>query len=318
MKALIFKTFFYFILIIIVLECYVRIFHLYTEVPVRYIDEVGVEKSLSNQTGYAVTGNRRQNYSEYHINSFGFNSYREFSPSKDKIEVALVGDSFIEGMHQDYYDSTGKKIEDKLVGVDVYEYGYAGYDLANQLYLLKAYKDDFEKIDHVIFYIKYANDFDNAIYKQNHQRIAMLKSPLFKLRDSFKLLSYASSIGVVDPIKDLAIKIMNRGRKISKISNTGKQTDKDLEKIQNFEALVSAYGFDKSKMSFLLNSATTSQLFLDYCKSHDYHIIDFADTFIKSEKPTTLIYDMHWNNHGRELISLKISNYLKKKLNLQN
>jgi hypothetical protein len=40
----------------------------------------------------------------------GFNSHREFfTPSEDKFEIALIGDSCIEGFHQDFYDSTGKK-----------------------------------------------------------------------------------------------------------------------------------------------------------------------------------------------------------------
>ena len=318
MKKLIFKSILYVFLIIIALEVYVRIFHLYTEVPVRYIDKFGVEKSVSNQTGYAVTGNRRQNHSEYHINDFGFNSYREFTPSENKIEVAIIGDSFIEGMHQDYYNSTGKKVENKLNDVEVYEYGYAGYDLANQMYLLEAYKEDFDKIDHIIFYIKYENDFDNAIYKPNHERIALLKSPLFKVRDKFKLLSYASSIGIVDPIKDFAIRIINRGKKTANHEQRVEQIDEDPIKIKNFKVLLETYGFNKSKMSFLLDSSTTSQKFLDYCKSNNYDLIDFHQVFKNSTKPTTLIYDMHWNDHGRELISQEIASYLKKKLNLQN
>ena len=109
MKKLFIKSTLYLFLIIIVLEIFVRIFHLYTETPVRFIDKFDVEKSIPNQIGHAVTGNRNQNYSEYSINDFGFNSFREFTPTEDKIEIAIIGDSFIEGFHQDYDDSTGKK-----------------------------------------------------------------------------------------------------------------------------------------------------------------------------------------------------------------
>ena len=125
------------------LEIWVRVFHLTKDYPVRYIDEFGVEKWMPNQDGFSVTGNRRQNFSEYHINNFGYNSYREYNPSKDKVEIALVGDSFVEGFHQNYYNSTGKKIEKILNGIEVYEFGYAGYDLADELHLIHQYQSTF-------------------------------------------------------------------------------------------------------------------------------------------------------------------------------
>jgi hypothetical protein len=313
MKKLFLKSLLYLFLIIICLELLVRLFHLYTDVPTRIIDNKGVEKSLPNQTGYAVTGNRRQNFSKYHINNSGFNSYREFKPTKEKIEIAVIGDSFIEGMHQDYFDSTGKKLERKLKNVEVYEYGYAGYDLSNQLYLINAYKEDFELIDHIIIYFKYQNDLFKGSYTPNNERIALLKSPLFRIRDEFKLLKYVSDNGIIDPIKTFVINL-TRKIKINELQKDKKeeQLDKDLIYLENFKKLVSTYGFDKQKISFLLNSKTTSKVFLDYCKLNGYQIIDFADAIENSKRRTTLIYDMHWNNYGRELVASVIADYFKK------
>ena len=315
MKKLFIKSTLYLFLIIIVLEIFVRIFHLYTETPVRFIDKFDVEKSIPNQIGHAVTGNRNQNYSEYSINDFGFNSFREFTPTEDKIEIAIIGDSFIEGFHQDYDDSTGKKIEKKLENIEVYEYGYAGYDLANQLYLVDTYKEHFEKIDHIIFYLKYENDLKNKTYLPNHGRISLLKSLPFRIRDNFKLLSYASSIGIVDPIKNLAISIIN-AEKESTPKTDSHILNEDLENLKNFKTLIDTFGFDKNKMTFLINSSTTSNVFMDYCSENSYQIIDFYNIFENSKTTPTLIYDMHWNNQGRELIALEITNFLKTKLNL--
>ncbi|NJX15180.1 hypothetical protein [Tamlana crocina] len=100
-------------------------FHLYNDVPLHlFIDEYGIQKTVPGQVGFSVTGNRRMNFCEFRINKSGYNSYREFTPSADKIEIALIGDSFIEGFNQHYYDSTGKKIENNLGNnVEVYEYG---------------------------------------------------------------------------------------------------------------------------------------------------------------------------------------------------
>ncbi|GGZ70494.1 hypothetical protein [Algibacter mikhailovii] len=315
MKKLFIKSALYIILIIFTLEILVRVFHLYNETPTRYIDDFGVEKSLPNQNGYAVTGNRRQNFSQYHINKFGFNSYREFRPTKEKVEIAIIGDSFIEGMHQDFYNSTGKKLEEKLDNVEVYEYGYAGYDLANQLDLMSKYKEDFELIDHIVIYLKYENDLKNSSYTPNTERIALLSSPIFKIRNEFKLLSYASAIGVLDPIKDFVINIMKKKdakKSLKEIEET--KISNDLLYLENFKKLVATYGFDKQKVYFLLNTSKTSPIFLDYCESHGFQIFDFAEAFENSKKSPTLIYDKHWNNHGRELIAEVIYNNLKDKL----
>ncbi len=312
MAKLFIKGTFYLILIVIVLEILVRTFHLYTQTPIRYIDEFNVEKSLANQSGYAVTGNRRQNFSEYRINNFGFNSYREFKPTEDKIEIALIGDSFIEGFHQNYNNSIGKKIENRLNDIEVYEYGYGGYDLANQFYLVDAYDEHFDKIDYIIFYLKYENDLKNDTYVPNHQRIELLKSPLFKFRDNFKLLSYISSIGIIDPIKHAIIDLLNN-KNAPKSKSDFEQTNAYLE---NFKTLINTFGFDKNRMAFLLNSSTTSDVFIKYCIENEYQIIDFNQIFENSKVPPTLIYDMHWNNHGRTLIASKIANYLDEKFNL--
>ncbi len=316
MKNLFLKCLLYLLLVIIALEVLVRVFHLYTEVPIRYIDEFGVEKSLPNQTGYAVTGNRRQNHSEYRINDFGFNSFREFDPTKEKTEIALVGDSFIEGMHQDYDDSTGAKIEKKLNGeVHVYEFGYAGYDLSNQLHLIDTYKEKFKFIDYIIIYLKYDEDLDNEVYTPNKERIALLSSPLFKIRDNFKLLSYCTKIGLLDPVKDLAIQLTDKNKSNSNKNEKSIQQEKDSVFLDNFKKLISFYGFDKNKSFFLLNSSDTPLGFLDYCKLNGINIIDYNEVFKKSSQPPILIYDQHWNNHGRELVAQVISEALRRKLN---
>ncbi len=317
MKKLFLKSALYVFLIICCLELSVRALHLYTEVPTRYIDNHGVEKSLPNQKGFAVTGNRRQNYSEYNINNSGFNSFREFTPTKEGVEIAIIGDSFIEGMHQNYFNSIGKKVEDRLNDVEVYEYGYAGYDLSNQLHLMNAYKEDFEFIDHIIIYLKYESDLINDTYTPNKERIELLESPLFKIRDQFKLLSYTTKIGVMDPIKNLALILTKKNKPAIFPSNVSiKQATIDLKLLENFKSLTSKYSFDKNKVSFLLNSEETSTTFLNYCHDNNYQVIDYSKVFKESDKSPTLIYDQHWNDHGRDLVATVIADYFKNRINL--
>ncbi|RLD28364.1 MAG: hypothetical protein DRI75_07000, partial [Bacteroidetes bacterium] len=62
---------------------------------------------------------------------------------------------------------------------------------------------------------------------------------------------------------------------------------------------------------FLLDSANTPLVFIKYLKDHDLKYIDFSSVLKKSKTPTTLIYDMHWNNHGRNIIAELIVNYIR-------
>lgn len=318
MKKLILKSGLYFLLILICLEIIVRIFHLAKDTPTRYVDQNNVEKWMPNQNGYAVTGNRRQNFSEYRINSSGYNSYREFTPSKESIDVALVGDSFIEGFHQNYYNSIGKKIETNLQNnVKVMEFGYAGYDMADQLHLINAYKDLFKDIDYVFLGIKFSNDLNRGEYAVVQDRLA-LESPINKMLKKSKLLVYCKSIGVLDPPQLLFHRIKNSIRpvipkqKLTEQELKEKQIKNDSKYLENFKNLIALYGYDKDKFVLLLDSSSTSNIFLDYLNKNNFTYIDFFSAFEKSGKPTTLIYDRHWNNNGRSIIASLISSYIKK------
>lgn len=318
MKKFVFKSILYVFLILLALEGLVRVFHLYTEDPPRFIDEYGVEKRVPGHHGYSVTGNRNQNFSEFSINESGFNSQNDFDPSADNFEVAIIGDSFIEGFHQDFYISTGKKVEKKLPEITVYEYGYAGYDLANQMHLISAYKDQFDLIDRVIIYLNYESDLSRGEYRPNHKRIKMLNSTVFKIRDNIKLVSYGSKIGILDPLKRMvqgqAFADPKNGYQDNEIKISEEQKLKeDTERLNNFKSLINRYGFNKDKTAILLDSRKTSKTFIDFCNTQKIDIIDFSSTFKTSKKPTTLIYDKHWNEHGRTLIANEIVEYLENK-----
>ncbi|RIV30522.1 hypothetical protein D2V08_15645 [Flagellimonas lutimaris] len=302
------KILLYGVLVLIALEILVRVFHLYPEDPPRFIDELNVEKRVPGYTGYSVTGNRRQNFSEFRINKQGFNSYRNFNPSESKNELALIGDSFIQGFHEEYDQSIGKKIDQKVDGLEVYEYGYAGWDMADQLHLINAYKQDFEKIDHIVIYMDYPSDFHRATYEPNYKRIKLLNSTVFKLRNNIKLFYYASEIGMLDSVKRF-------------VSGKTKDSDNEAEEdivdsnekdeaagtyISNFDSLLKLYPIEKNKTSFLLDFRTTPKEFLSYCRENNIKVIDFGKLFEKSKVPVTLIYDQHWNTHGRSLVAKSI------------
>lgn len=292
------------------LELLVRIFHLAKDTPTRYVDDYQVEKWEPNQNGFAVTGNRRQNFSEYRINSSGFNSYREFKSTKENFEIALVGDSFIEGFHQNYYNSIGKKIEKKLDTVSVYEYGYAGYDLADQLHLIHQYKEQFKNVDKVILGLKYENDLFRSKYQIEKSRLA-LNTPLNRMLKKSKLLVYTKSIGALNPLLNFINNIKNFRKAKTTIIKTATTIDVEVTaRIANLNALIGLYGFNKTKYYFLLDETITPKLFLNYLDQNGYKYISIGHKLQQSTKNTTLIYDMHWNNLGREIIANEIVSYL--------
>lgn len=287
-------------------EVLVRVFHLYDDRPIRYTDEKGILKWIPGQTGYSVHGNRRQNFAEYHINNSGFNSFREFEPSADKLELAIIGDSFIEGFHQDYTNSLGKKIENQLQGVEVYEYGHSSNDFADAMHLIESYKQDFGKIDKIVIYLDYEGDLDRAEYKYVERKLTL---PFLNYS---KLYVYAKMIGLFDPVKNMAKNLITLKflKKDTKKEDHLERPDTFPIRAGNFESVIEKYGFDRKKMIFLLNSDQTDERFVSYLKSQNYDYMDYANVFKESREPTTLIYDQHWNNNGRELLAKLISERL--------
>lgn len=315
MKKLFLKIVLYSILFVIALECLTRIFYLGEDKPNRYLDDNNVEKWVPGQKGFAMTGNRKQNFIEFKINKSGFNSYREFAPTEDKIEVALVGDSFIEGFHQPYASSTGRKIEENFNNkLEVYEYGYSGYDMADQLHMIKSYKKDFDLIDFVYIKLKFNNDLRRSEYEVMKSRLAM-NSPINNLLKKSKLLIYLTDIGFIDPVKSFIGKakgLISNRKPVKEVPVN--QDELNQEYLNNFKNLVELYGYDKEKNVLLIEEEETSVLFLDYLKQNGFNYIDFSQQINHSKRPTTLIYDMHWNNYGRKLIANLISEDLEQKL----
>ncbi|MDF0708324.1 hypothetical protein [Flagellimonas okinawensis] len=307
MKKLVIKLGVYSFLILISLEILVRIFYLGEDKPSRFVDEKRVEKWVPNQEGYNVTGNRNQNFIRYNINSSGFNSYQEFEPTKDGVEIALVGDSFIEGFHQPYRISIGRKVEQKFNDkIKVFEYGYSGWDMADQLHLINAYKEDFDLIDRIYIKMKFYNDLERGEYFVQKSRLN-LESPVNKLLKKSKLLIYFSEIGVLDPVRNLmkdATSLVKGGTQQAKPKKSS-EDELEQEKIylENFKNLVNLYGFDKEKTVLLMDESDTAKIFLDYLDENGFQHIDFGETINNSKRKTTLVYDMHWNNYGRTLIA---------------
>lgn len=187
------------------------------------------------------------------------------------------------------------------------------------MHLINSYEEKFEFIDEIIIYLNYENDLQRAFYTPNEARISMLSSTIFKLRDNIKLLSYGSKIGILEPFKKMVLENTFPEKDAAYMSNrieqeTQEERDrKDMEYLNNFKSLIELYGFDKTKTTLLLDSRKTSAVFMDFCKSLGFRYIDFSKSFEETNRPTNLIYDYHWNDHGRDLIAAEIAKHIKEK-----
>ncbi|MEZ4811226.1 MAG: hypothetical protein R2819_12770 [Allomuricauda sp.] len=314
MKRLLGKIVLYGFLMALVLEALVRIFHLYFQYPVVTLGQNDVVNYIPGQEGYFVTGNRRMNFAHYRINGSGFNSYHEFRPTQQGFEIALIGDSFIEGLHQNYDNSIGRKIENRLSNkVEVFEYGFSGYDLADELHLIHQLKSDMDRIDLIFIYLKFEDDIKRNTYTV-HTRANLENSMSFKIKREVKLLSYLKGIGLLAPLTDLPNRLKGIMGKENQVSSE-KERDlgsRDQEYLDNLGTLLETFPIDREKSVFLINRSITSALFIQYCDSLGYKYVDFGKPLENSTENTLIKYDpmKHWNDHGRDIVAKVISDYV--------
>jgi len=315
MKKLLGKIIIYGFLMALVLEILIRVFHLYFEYPIVTLNDNALVNYVPGQSGSFVVGNRRMHFSDYRINQSGFNSFREFTPTAQDFEVALIGDSFIEGLHQDYDNSIGKKIENNLDGkIAVYEYGFSGNDLADQLHLVHQLKEKMKLIDVIYIYLKFDEDLKRKSYTL-HTRANLENSLAFKIKREVKLLSYLKGIGLISPLTELPRKLISFKGEAKADTTETEEENKDEEYMENLAILLETYPIDKQKSVFLIDRAITSKRFIEYCETHGYNYLDFGKALKKSKKNTIIKYDpvQHWNNHGREIVAKVISDYIDSK-----
>lgn len=312
MFKLVSKTILYIILSLVVLELLVRAFHLHNDRPERFIDDDSLNKWVPGQEGYSVYGNRRQVFTKYNINALGYNSYREFEPTEMDVEVALIGDSFIEGFHQDYDNSIGKKIEQELDGkAKVYEYGHSANDLADQLYTIYSNPEEFGLIDYIVISVRYEDDLIRSEY------VPVNRIPGYSFLKYSKLLIYVQDIGLMDPFKRIMAQFRELGKgEPQKSESTEKTIDLDSIYLENFKGLIENYGLDKQRTAFLLDGSITAPGFLNYLESKNIKVIDYAEKFYRDKSPKTLIFDQHWNDRGRTLIAQMIADFVKEEVDL--
>lgn len=150
-----------------VVEIFLRVTHLATEVAwVEGDPQLGF-KFIPNQAGTFVVGKFGQEKAHFHINSDGWNSTRDYRESRDHsaaVRIAIIGDSYVEALNVQPTNAVGAVLEKALSytsEVEVYSFGISGASLSHYLAIMRYVHSRFLPDLYIINIVH--NDFDESL-----------------------------------------------------------------------------------------------------------------------------------------------------------
>ena len=167
------------IIVLISSELIIRILNLSTS-PVYKIIKEGITINTPNQSGEMVFGNFGDIRAKFNINRQGYNSIHNYDELFIGHKYAIIGDSFVEGWHEDVNTSIGRRLENMLPQTRVHEYGRSGWNAQNYLQLCNKLANKYDKI----FVICDISDFlheraDHNAVNNSFTKQTLVKSQLF-------------------------------------------------------------------------------------------------------------------------------------------
>lgn len=303
MIKLITRVITFFVFTALIFEIYIRIFHLYDDVPKVHLDSNKLLVYKPNQNGSYNFGNRKEVDSKYLINSAGFNSAVEYDFSTNTPKIALIGDSYIEGFHQDVNNSIGRML-DRLSDYQCFEYGLSSWTLNDYLNLISSDSTQFNQFEYIFINLN-PSDLQYSLHDYLNSDESKLKvdkqnSFVYKyIYSNIKLISSANQMGIFN----------NLGEKIKRFSrnNQLESNNNDLQ-LDNFHEILNYFivNIENKKLVFLINSNLKYQeSFLKLIKG-GFNFIDLSKSFNESEYLLYFRFDQHWNNKGRQLVAKEI------------
>jgi hypothetical protein len=311
MIKLIIKTIIFFVITLFIFEIYIRIFHLYDDVPKVHLDSNKLFVYKPNQNGSYNFGNRKEVDSKYLINSSGFNSVVEYDFSTNIPKIALIGDSYIEGFHQDVNNSIGRML-DRLGGYQCYEYGISGWNLNDYLNLISSDSTQFNKFEYIFINLN-PSDLQYSLHNYLNSDDSKLKidkqnSFVYKyIYYNIKLISSANQMGIFNNFRK-KVKIFSKNNQFELNNNEIMELSNKNIQLKNFNEILNYFNISiyNEKLIFLFNSNLKyEESFLTVIKER-YNYIDLSISFNKSEELPYFRFDKHWNSKGRLLVAKEI------------
>ncbi len=157
----------------LMLEVGLRLFAPVTDRPLTSYDpDVGVHLT-PGQDGVVTMGPLGAFKGRYHINNAGWNSIHDYAQEKPDggLRVAVIGDSFIEGLAIDVEAGVPAVMERELQGdprcgafdpIEVYPFGYSGIPMSQYVSIMRHVRERYDP-DVYVIHIFPINDFEPSL-----------------------------------------------------------------------------------------------------------------------------------------------------------
>ena len=265
------------------LEVFLRLFNL-SGITLQEVNIDGNRMLKPGSNGIWVRGGFGEIKSHYSINHQGWNSIVDYADLDDnKIKIAIIGDSYIQGMHVDVDNSIGRILEKKSSNYVVHEFGRDGANIVD--YSLVYNKWIRGKYDYV--FILASDDDLISIYPSFMNQGN--KIPSTSILRTFYNSSYT--------IRYLNI---NRGL-LAKFNSLLKSTLNSLASFNNNSAIASQKQTENQINIDSLQSIDLSVVFLYESGKLDTNSLKNHKTLqiVHELYPIRMGFEGHWNINGR-------------------
>jgi hypothetical protein len=334
------------LVIALVLEIVFRVVIPASDLPINHFDttELIYKFSSSEGQGVATYGRFATVRGLWNINNHGWNSPIDYSITKNRSRIAIIGDSYIEAFQVDADKSYPSLLRNELEGkLDVYSFGVSGAPLSHYLHMSRYVAKVFDP-DIFIFTI-IANDFDESLYAIKPENIHFLRLDIaddsiaevlpqpnrtfLEYRPTKQLLYKSSLIRYLYlnlRINALMSQLQSRNKNVfanvdvSALQDNRKEIDKAtryvLRKIgkENPGRRI-VFVMDGPKNSIYDKTEDSSILFLHeimqkYCIENGFEFLDLTQDMKKAYLLNNMKFnsevDGHWNEYGHAFVAEKV------------
>lgn len=302
-----------FVVYLMSLELTTRVFQLSSHTLPEY-NLNGNRLTKPDSEGFWTSGGMREVRGHYKINAQGFNSTKDYSVLvEDKICIAIIGDSYIEGYHVDVEQSIGRIIEKEMNNnVLVHEYGKSAGNIVDFSlvfnnwvkgkydYTFVLLNDEDIKETTPVFMGRGEDIPQKSLIRKVYNELSFFRylninhKLSLKVRDFFSFsassqdnLPVSTKSKLEEPLEEL------KGTTKPKI----RFDNINYEALQSFDSTTTiVYETGRLNTTSLLQRPELSLLQIN----HTYTPIDFG-------------FDSHWNHNGRRNFALTLKTFIEEK-----
>lgn len=308
-----------------------------SEIPtLRFSMEDQMLSYVPGTKGLFTAGKLAQIKRQWTINNYGWNSSIEYSPDHaGKRLVAIIGDSYIEGLQVEPENNISRKLSSRLAGsYEVYSFGISRAPLSQYLNLLR-YVNKYFQPEIVVFNIVH-NDFNESLCEDSKKKGMLCidswgkevipeynEDQLIRLSRKSALVRYLFLNCHIKKFFHafsehyLSMKYIYNANidvqyVLSKYNKIVRMLDHVLTSIEKeYPEMKILFMMDAPMNDLYHNNIPNSnvlwmtELMRDKCQEHGFLFLDLTGPFQESFRVNPIRfesdYDSHWNEHGHEV-----------------